>query len=180
MRTLARCDLDHTTQAETERQQPPQSSRTLDWFTAAPALTRALTASTWPFSLAIYSGVQPSVCKTPHTPHDDGPNLSHTITHINTACPTRAASVRHHVLHDPLMHTCTQNGTLVRCDPNHTTHAQPNTSSQHNRHAPSLDSLPRLPPPGPSQPSRDHTNWRRTVGCDHYSAKHRTHAHTPR
>ena len=81
-------------------------------------------------------------------------------------------------MHTPQTQTCTQSGTLARCAPNHATHAQPNTSSHHNSHAPSLGSLLRLPPPGPSPPPRDHCDWRRTVGCNHQSAKHQTHALT--
>ena len=70
-------------------------------------------------------------------------------------------------MHTPQTHTCTQSSTLARCAPNHATRVKPNTSSHHNRHAPSLGSLPRQPPPGPSPPPRGHPNWLRTVGCNH-------------
>ena len=43
------------------------SLRTLAWSAAAPPPRSALTTSTWPFSLAIISGVDPSVCSTTKT-----------------------------------------------------------------------------------------------------------------
>jgi hypothetical protein len=60
-------------------------------------------------------------------------------------------------------------------DVRNTTHASFNpdqTNTNHNnRHVPRLGSLQRLPQPGPSPPPRDHCDWRRTLGCNHQSAK---------
>ena len=59
------------------------------------------------------------------------------------------------------------------------THAHPNTKRHRSVHVHSLDSLPRLPPQGPLQSPRGHSDWRRTSGCNHQSAEPHTHAITP-
>jgi len=157
-----RCDIDANHSRAAEHRLPPRSSRTLAWFTAAPAPTRALAASTWLFTLAAYSGVQPSVCRTTHrdSPHDDGPHL--TRNHTSTR-PVQNIRTRHDyihcmsitvpkAMHNPQRSTCTQSYTHAATHHQRTTKQEQSASC----HAPMLGSPPRRPQPGPSPPPRGH------------------------
>jgi hypothetical protein len=65
----------HRLALRTDHPHGPSPSRTLAWFTAAPAPNRVLTTFTSPLLLAMYSGVLPNVCPAKHNN-----NTCHTTT----------------------------------------------------------------------------------------------------
>jgi hypothetical protein len=104
-RNLVHCRTNHP--LTPEHQQPPQSSRTSAWFTAAPAPTRALTTSTRPWSLAAYSGVTPSVCQTTDTG---------TQPMIMAHTASRMGAYSSKAMHNPHTHTHARRATHTRCN----------------------------------------------------------------
>jgi hypothetical protein len=143
-----------------EHQHPPQSSRTLAWFTAAPAPTRALTTSTWPLALAAYSGVQPLICQTPDTHGNNvGAHLHlHPILPCINSLWTAAGGTS--VPRKPLC-TCTLEHTLEHTQdaPQHGLHTSDHAHPIH-RYLPRLGSMSRLSRQAPSLAPHDLHDWR--------------------